>query len=123
YQLYRRTYLSGEALELLHRRVLVVSLAAWLPLLILSLIEGHASSGNLRIPFLLDVEAHVRFLIALPMLVIAEVVVHRRISPLIQRFVDRKIVVEKDLPAFRATIQSTLRIRNSAVTEFALLAF
>ena len=123
YQLYRRTYLSGEALELLHRRVLVVALFAWLPLLILSLIEGHASTGNTRIPFLLDVEAHVRFLIALPSLVIAEVVVHRRITPLIQRFVERKIVVDKDLPAFRTSVQSALRIRNSAITEFAILAF
>jgi hypothetical protein len=122
YELYRRTYLSGEALELLHRRVVVVSLVAWLPLLILSLFEGHASTGNVRIPFLLDVEAHVRFLIALPSLVIAEVVVHRRITPLIQRFVDRKIVVERDLPAFNAAVHSGLRIRNSKITEFALLA-
>jgi hypothetical protein len=122
YQLYRRTFLSGAALELLHRRVVVVSLVAWLPLLILSLIEGHASTGTVKIPFLLDVEAHVRFLIALPALVIAEVVIHRRITPLIQRFVDRKIVVEQDLPKFKAAVQSALRIRNSAITEFALLA-
>ena len=122
YQIYRRTYLSGEALELLHRRILVVSLITWLPLLILSLIEGHAGNGSVRIPFLLDAESHVRFLIALPMLVIAEVVVHRRLTPQVHRFVERKIVVEKDLPAFKASVQSALRIRNSPVTELALLA-
>src|SRR6267142_5961306 len=73
YQLFRRAHLSGETLELLNRRVLFISLLAWLPLLLLSIIEGHAANGDIRVPFLHDVEAHARFLIALPALVIAEV--------------------------------------------------
>jgi hypothetical protein len=74
------------------------------------------------IPFLHDVEANVRFLIALPVLIAAEVVVNRRISPLVRRFVERRIVETEDLPAFNAAVNSALRVRNSVVVELALLA-
>jgi hypothetical protein len=121
FQLYRRTHLSGDALQLLWRRVVVITLVAWLPLLILSIIEGHALGGALKIPFLHDIEANVRFLIALPVLIIAELVVHRRITPLVRRFVDRGIVVTEDLPRFNAAVRSTLRARNSVYLELALL--
>jgi hypothetical protein len=122
FQLFRRTRLSGDALELLLRRVLVITLFAWLPLLILSLIDGRAFGGGLKIPFLYDVEAHVRFLIALPALIIAEIVVHRRISPLARRFMERRIVVTEDLPRFNAAVNSALRARNSVALEVMLLA-
>ena len=56
----------------------MVSLLAWLPLLVLSVVEGQALGGNVAVPFLLDVEAHVRFLVALPLLIVAELVVHQR---------------------------------------------
>jgi len=121
FQLYRRIHLSGDALELLWRRVLSITLFAWLPLLFLSVLDGHAIGGGIKIPFLYDVEAHVRFLVALPALIIGELVVHRRISPLIRRFVDRDIVVTHDLPKFSAAVNSALRVRNSVAMELALL--
>jgi hypothetical protein len=121
FQLFRRTHLSGDALELLFRRVLVLSLFAWLPLLLLSILEGHAFGGAIKIPFLYDVEAHARFLVALPALIIAELVVHRRVSPLVRRFVERRIVVAEDFPKYNAAVQSALRVRNSIVVEVALL--
>jgi hypothetical protein len=121
FQLYQRTHLSGNVLDLLRRRVLAITIFAWLPLLILSVIESRALGGAIKIPFLYDVEAHVRFLIALPVLIIAEVVVHRRISPLVRRFVDRRIVVTEDFPRFNAAVSSALRMRNSVALELTLL--
>ena len=121
FQLYRRTHLSGSALELLRRRILVLSLLAWLPLLILSILDGRAFGGAIKIPFLYDVEAHARFLIALPVLIFAELVVHRRISPLVRRFVDRRLVATEDLPKFNAAVKSALRARNSVALEVTLL--
>jgi hypothetical protein len=120
FQLYRRSHLSGDALELLKRRVVVITLFAWLPILFLSTLEGRAVGGAV-IPFLKDIEAHARFLVALPLLIVAEVVVHRRISPMAHRFVERGIVVPEDLPRFNAAITSALRARNSVVLEVTLL--
>lgn len=122
FQLFRRTYLSGDALELLGRRVLVITAFAWLPLLFLSLLDGRAFAGAVKIPFLYDVEAHARFLIALPALIIAELVVHRRISPVVRRFVERGVVVNADIPKLSAAVNSALRVRNSIAAEMSLLA-
>ena len=122
FQLYRRMHLSGHGLELLRRRVLVIILFAWLPLLFLSALGGHALGRTIKIPFLFDVEANVRFLIALPVLIIADLVVHRRISPLIRRFVERRLVQDEDLPAYNAAVKSALRIRNSVSVEVVLVA-
>jgi hypothetical protein len=121
FQLFRRTHLSGDALELLHRRILVIAALAWLPLLLLSLLDGRAFGVAVKIPFLYDVEAHARFLIALPVLIIAELVVHRRISPVVRRFVERGIVVTEDLPKLNAAVNSALRARNSVALEASLL--
>ena len=120
YQLFRRTHVSGDALELLHRRILFISLFAWLPLLLLSLIGGHALGGAIKVPFLRDIEAQVRFLVALPVLIAAELIVHLRVRPVVSRFVERNIVVSEDLPKFHAAIRSAERVRNSAPLEAAL---
>lgn len=112
--------MSGDVLELARRRVIVIALIASLPLLVLSFIEGHAL-GGIKIPFLYDIEAHVRFLVALPILVGAELIVHSRIRPAVRRFVERRIVVAEDLPRFNAAIASATRVRNSLFVEGALL--
>ncbi len=121
FQLWRRAHLSGDSLEFVHRRVLVITMLAWLPLLILSAFQSHAVGGAIKIPLLHDIEANVRFLVALPVLIIAELVVQERISPLIRRFVERRIVVAEDLPAFEAAVRSAHRVRDSKTVELTLL--
>jgi hypothetical protein len=123
YQLYRRAHLTGTALELLRRRILAISLFAWLPLLILSVVEGHAWSGGVAMPFLHDVDVHVRFLIALPLLVVAELVVHERMRPVIRQFVDRHLIADSSKTEFAAALVSAQRLRNSVIAEVAIIGF
>ena len=120
YQLYLRTGVARAPLELLRRRIIVFPLICWLPLLLLSLAEGHAVAG-VHVPFLLDIETYARFLVALPLLLIAEVVVHRRMSILIQQFKERDIIFKADWGRFEAIIASTMRMMNSIIVEVILL--
>ena len=46
----------GDGLELLHRRIIAFVLLAWVPLLLLSIVEGHAWGGSGTLPFLYHVE-------------------------------------------------------------------
>ena len=123
YQLFRRAHLTGETLELLRRRIIVIALFAWLPLLVLSVVEGHAWGSGVAMPFLYDVDAHVRFLIALPLLVVSELVVHRRMRPVIRQFVERGLIADAALAKLDAAVASALRLRNSVVAEVGLIAF
>jgi hypothetical protein len=121
YQLFRRTRLAGDALEMLRRRIVVIAGVAWVPLLLLSALAGPAQGGTIAIPFLLDIEAHARFLVALPILVAAELVVHLRIRPVVAQFVGRGIVSAEELPGFREAMARVLRVRNSVVGEVSLV--
>lgn len=120
YQLLRRANLEGGHLELLNRRIVTITAVAWLPLLLLVVGGGDAASA-LRL-FFRDVEVHVRFLVALPVLIAAELVVHRRLTPLVSRFVERRIVLPPDFPRVRRAIESGLRLRNSVAMEVVLVA-
>src|SRR5580765_1112043 len=105
FQLFRRSHLTGDSLDLLYRRLLIITLVAWLPLLLLATL--NSSAGNLaRLSFLHDVEVHVRFLIALPILVAAELIVHARLRPVVRSFVERRIVPPEDLSRFQRAIES-----------------
>ena len=122
FQLLRRVHLSGDALELLRQRVVVIAGVAWLPLLALSVLEGQAVGGRAAVPFLWDVEAHVRFLVALPLLILAEYVVNQRMRLVVRQFLQRNLIPEAALPRFDAAIASAFRLRNSLVGEVLLVA-
>jgi len=121
YQLFRRAHLAGDHLELLSRRLLIITLVAWLPLLLLVTL-GFSAGNVTRLSFFHDVEVHARFLIALPVLIGAEILVHSRIRPAVQRFVERRIVLPQDLARFHKAIESAIKLRNSIPAEIGLLA-
>lgn len=122
FHLFRRAHLSGSVLELSHRRILLITTFAWLPLLILSLLGGHALRG-VTLPFLNDIETQIRFLIALPILIAAELIVHLRLRPVVQSFVSRDIVIAKEMPQFHEVLNSAMRWRDSIPLEIGMLIF
>jgi hypothetical protein len=61
-----------------------------------------------------------RFLLALPLIIVAELLVHRRISLIARQFIDRDIITEAVLPKFKAVIASALKLWNSVTIELIL---
>lgn len=120
FQLLIRSHLANPALDLLARRIVVISLIAWSPLMLLSLAGGTAWSG-VELPFLKDIEMQVRFLVALPLLIAAELLVHQRLRMVVGQFLERGIITEDVLPRFRDVLASAMRLRNSVAVEAALL--
>jgi hypothetical protein len=122
YQLWLHSRLARPPLDLLHRRVVMFVVVCWLPLSILALIGGEfLPSGNGRVPLLYDIEAHVRFLIVLPLLIGAEIPVHQRLRGVLQQFLTRGIVRAEDRPGFDELISNAMAWRNSMALEIVLL--
>lgn len=121
FQLLRRAHLSDDALTLVGKRLAIISLVCWLPLLVVSALQGRAFGGQ-GVPFLLDLELHVRFLIALPLLVVAELVVHVRMRNILEQFRERHLVPELERPRFAKAIEAAFRLRNSVLAEVVLIA-
>jgi hypothetical protein len=120
YQLWRRLHAAGPAMELVSRRMVSIPLVAWLPLLVLTAYEGLAVGQAVPVPFLYDLEVHGRFLVAMPLLLLAEVIAHQRIRPVVRHFVDAGIITPATLPDFRAALDRALRLRNSLSVELIL---
>ena len=121
YQLLVRAGLVRPPLDRVAARIIVITLFTWVPLLLLTALGGRLTSG-VKVPFLYDVEAHCRLLLALPLLIGAEVTIHRRMRMMILQFVERQIITPSALPKFEGVIGSALRLRNSPVIELGLLA-
>ena len=121
YQFLLRVGLVRPPLDRVASRIIIITLFAWLPLLLLTALGGRLT-GGVKIPFLYDVEAHCRLLISLPLLIGAEAIIHRRMRMMILQFVERQIIKPSTLPKFEVVIASALRLRNSPVIELGLLA-
>jgi hypothetical protein len=120
FQLLVRSRLATPAFERMKRRIVCITLFAWLPLLLLSVFAGRAWGGG-GLPFLYDIEMHARFLVALPLLIGAELLVHLRLRPVVAQFVERDIITEAVLPQFKAVIASAMKLRNSVAFELILV--
>ncbi len=123
YQLWRRARLTDDALQLTPRRIIVMVMLAWVPLLLLSVAEGHAWGDSVALTFLQDVEMHVRLLIALPLFIAAEYLVHQRLPPVVNLFLKRGLIPDAARAQFDAAIDAAMRLRNSITPELLLIAF
>jgi hypothetical protein len=122
FQLLLRSHLSSDSLTLVARRVIVFVLITWVPLLALAAHDGHLLDGGVAVPFLLDGETHIRFLVVVPLLLAAELVVHTRLMPVVRAFLDRDLIREADDERFDAAVNSAFRLRNSVLAEVLLFA-
>ncbi|MGY3942382.1 hypothetical protein [Aeromonas tecta] len=121
YQLWSKAHL-GDIETHIRRRILVLSGLCWLPLLLLCALEGSLLQG-VAVPFLLDVETHVRFLVCVSLLVYAELIVHLRIRLIVRQFIDRGLVSPLALPRFYDAIRSAMAWRNSIPVEVGFILF
>ncbi|NPD25582.1 hypothetical protein D7Y27_15905 [Corallococcus sp. AB004] len=98
-------------------RVASLMLVSWLPLLVLSLLEG----GPLAHAFLRNVATHVEFLVSLPLLIAADGYIDRRLAAAVRHFVIAELIDAKHLPRYEAIARDAARGRRSGVIEAGLL--
>ncbi|HYS69334.1 MAG TPA: hypothetical protein VEM14_03785, partial [Gemmatimonadaceae bacterium] len=103
------------------KRAALLAFIAWVPLVVLSWAEGHALGPTPRESMLLDVAAHARYLIALPLLVIAETVTPFGLASITRHFGESGLVAEPSRPRFDALVDSTRRSLASPRTDVVIL--
>lgn len=121
FRLLCRARLSTEDLQWLKRRVVVVTLLAWVPLLLLAVLEGNAFGERVRVPFFQDFAVHLRFLVALPLLFVAEYLAHQSIRAVMMDLEERRLVPPDANAQFEAALHSAFRARNSVLAEGLIL--
>jgi hypothetical protein len=122
YRLRTRLSRVHEERARVFRWALLVTTIAWLPLLILSILQGFAYGEQLRIPFLRDFAVNVRFLVALPILILSESSIDRQWRVLTVHFLRSRLVQEPELPSFEAVIRGITHLRDSVLPEAVMVA-
>jgi len=106
----------------LWRRAALAVAVTWVPLLLISAAEGLALGHRVQLPFLCDFSVHARFLVAIPLLILAEGLVEQRVMDAVKHFVHAGLVSQTDFPRFEAAMESCKALRDSVVAEAVLLA-
>lgn len=101
-------------------RAILLALAAWLPLLVLSLAARRAGPDP-RISFFDDIGVHVRFLIVAPLLILAEIPIGQRTRTVAQTFLGSGLVRPADRGRFDEIVRRVTRRVDSVVVEVVLL--
>jgi hypothetical protein len=103
------------------RTAIILAAVTWLPLLVLSVTEGLAVGGA-KIPFLYDIAAHARFLVTVPILVLAEIPIGRRLRGVTRHFLNAGLVREDERKKFASYVVDTVRFHDSRLAEITLVA-
>jgi hypothetical protein len=104
------------------RRALLVVLVGWAPLVVLAAVQSMTARVDVLTPLLWEVGAHARYLIAAPLLVLAEAVCVPQLSEIVRHFAGSGIVDDQDRGRLEAAIDSTRRwLRSNAVEVIAIV--
>ena len=95
-------------------------LLTWVPLLVLSAVQGLAIGHDVSIPYLYGFAAYARFLVAVPLLILAEGLIEHHIAGVAAHFRHARLVPERQYPEYEAALDRALRLRDSTLAEVVL---
>ena len=120
YRLMQRIGVIKEGPSILRRIVIFLALT-WVPLLVLSFLEGLALGQTPEQSFLLDFATYARFFVAFPMIIVAEMIIGPRLTVAALHFVRSGLVREEDYPAFDTAVEKVETRREARLPELIIL--
>ena len=103
------------------RAIIFLLIITWMPLLLLSLAQGVFIGDTVRVPFLYAISAHIRYLLAVPLFILAEPFIGSRLSMAAAHFIHSDFLKEEVLPQFEQAIDRAKKARDSNWPELTLL--
>jgi len=100
------------------RRAILAVVIAWLPMALLTLVRGDFMRPDHANAFILDIGCYARYLIALPLLVLAEAQCAPRLTAIARQFITAGLIADADRPAYERAVASTGRLLQSRTAEF-----
>ena len=97
------------------RRAIVFALLTWAPIAIWAFVQQSRLAVTPQEPLLAHFGIHIRFLVALPLLIIAEGVANMILPRVIPYFLSSGILPPSEVGRFREVLQSILRLRNKTL--------
>ena len=103
------------------RRIVLIVLVTWAPLVMLALAQGFALGPTRLESLLMDFAANVRFLVTVPALILAEGMCGARIAAIVRQLLSAGLIDESSRPEFEANLRDSVKLSRSGTTEAILL--
>ena len=94
-------------------RILVLTGIAWLPLVILTFIDGTLFNKDITIPFIQDVTPYIRCLVVIPLLVLADNVIEPMMARVMCYLKTSGLVLDKETEKLNDAIEKMAWLMNS----------
>jgi hypothetical protein len=91
------------------------------PLLVLSALQGTAIGHRVAVPFLGDFAVHARFLLSVPLLLLAETILGPKLAHAASHFVRSGLVIDEDFARFDSAVKHGIELRDSTPAELVLV--
>ena len=102
-------------------RAALVSLLAWLPLVLLAAMQSFALGEDKLTDLLLDFAVHARFLVAAPLFIVAESFALSILGRTARHFVEADLIRASDRPRFDLIAANTRRLLDSKVVDILVI--
>jgi hypothetical protein len=100
---------------------LLAVVVSWVPLVVLSALHGDLVRSDISNALLPDFGVHARFLLATPLLILAEVLCVPRLSAVARQFLEGGLVSDADRPRYDTAVASSERLMRSRGVEIAVI--
>lgn len=104
------------------RRAVFFAVVSWVPIVVWAGVTGHLYGGISAEPLVRHFSVHVRCLLAIPLMIVADVIAARILGLVIPHFVSSGLVPEKSHERFREILRAAERLRDSRLAWLAILA-
>ena len=95
------------------RRAVLLAAVTWVPVAVWAVVTGRALRGLVAEPLFEHFGIHVRCLVAIPLLVLADATTHAMSSRIIPYFSTSGLVDDATQPSFDETLARTARLRDT----------
>jgi hypothetical protein len=117
----RLGFVRGSQLNV-GRRAMIVAAVGWAPLLVLAGIQNVTMHTDGITSLLWEVGVHARYLIAAPLLVLAEAQCASRLNAIVRHFADAGLVTNRDRGTYDVAVATTRAQLNSRAAEIIVIA-
>ena len=121
YNLLSRIKMGGISRKEIITRILFIIAITWLPLLILTMLQGLLFGNKVDIPFWEDFTCHIRFLLIIPLLIFAEISVDLLLRELTSQLFKSGILDDKDHDSFDAIKKKVIGLTHSYWADIIIL--
>jgi hypothetical protein len=104
-----------------NRRALLLAMICWLPIIVLTTGHSAVTHTDTVTSVFWQVGLHVRCLVAVPLLILAEAFCVPQINAIVRHFVDSGIVSERDHPRIEDAVLSTRELLQSSTAELVVI--